>query len=88
MLMMVEEAFAEIDRVLCVRFNGWLFQGYEDAKAVLIETIVEELLQSRSASTKIIDQAKKVLRRVDWMKVARKAVGLAFSVATGIPPGI
>lgn len=84
-LMMVEEAFAKIDRVLCVRFNGWLFQGYEDAKAVLIETIVEELLQSRSVSNKITDQAKKVLRRVDWMKVARKAGGLALSLATGIP---
>lgn len=84
-LMMVEEAFAKNDRVLCVRFNGWLFQGFEDAKAVLIETIIKELLQGRSASKKIIDQAKKVLRRVDWMKAARKAGGLAFSVATGIP---
>lgn len=84
-LMMVEESFAPNDRVLCVRFNGWLFQGYEDAKAVLIEMIVGELLQSRSTSTKIIDQAKKVLRRVDWMKLARKAGGIAFSVATGIP---
>jgi len=84
-LMMVEEAFTERDRVLCVRFNGWLFQGYEDAKAVLIETIVEELLRSRSASAKVIDQAKTVLRRVDWMKFARKVGGLAFTAATGIP---
>jgi hypothetical protein len=84
-LMMVEEAFAKDDRVLCVRFNGWLFEGYEDAKAVLIETIVTELLQSRSGSAKVLDQAKKVLRRVDWMKVARKAGGFAFTAATGIP---
>jgi len=84
-LMMVEEAFAKSERVLCVRFNGWLFEGYEDAKAVLIETIVDELLQKRSTSTKVIDQAKKVLRRVDWMKAARKAGSLAFTLATGIP---
>lgn len=84
-LMMVEDAFAKSDRVLCVRFNGWLFQGFEDAKAVLIETIVQKLLSSRSISTKVIDQAKKVLRRVDWMKLARKVAGLAFTTATGIP---
>ncbi|MDE3021533.1 MAG: AAA family ATPase [Pseudomonadota bacterium] len=84
-LMMVEEAFAKEDRVLCVRFNGWLFQGYEDAKAVLIETIVEELLRKRSTSAKVSDQAKQVLRRVDWMKIARKVGGLAFTAATGIP---
>src|SRR3546814_6219882 len=28
-LMMVEEAFSD-DRVLCVRFNGWLFQRSEE----------------------------------------------------------
>lgn len=84
-LRMVEENFANKDGVLCVRFNGWLFQGYEDAKAVLIETIVEELLRSRSDSTKLVDQAKKVLRRVNWMKVARKVSGLTFTATTGIP---
>ena len=33
-LMMVEEAFEDNERVLCVRFNGWLFQGFEDAKGL------------------------------------------------------
>ena len=82
---MVEEAFEDNERVLCVRFNGWLFQGFEDAKAVLIETIVDELLRKRSKRDKVADQAKKVLRRVDWMKVARKASSYGISLATGIP---
>ena len=84
-LMMVEEAFEKDGRILCVRFNGWLFQGFEDAKAVLIETIVAELLRERSACDRVADQAKKVLRRVDWMKVARKAGTCGLSLATGIP---
>ena len=84
-LMMVEEAFEDSEPILCVRFNGWLFQGFEDAKAVLIETIVEELLRKRSKRGKLADQAKKVLRRVDWMKVARKASTYGISLATGIP---
>lgn len=84
-LMMVEKAFSNQDRILCVRFNGWLFQGFEDAKAVLIETIVEELLRNRPMSTRLADQAKKVLRRVDWMKLARKAGQFAFIAATGVP---
>ena len=84
-LMMVEEAFKENERFLCVRFNGWLFQGFEDAKAVLIETIVKELLQRRSTHDRVLDQASKVLRRVDWMKFARKATAYGASLATGIP---
>ena len=84
-LMMTEEAFSDYDRVLCVRFNGWLFQGFEDAKAVLIETIVEELRRKRPTSRKVAEQAKTVLRRVDWMKLARKAGAYGLTLATGIP---
>ena len=47
-LMMIEKSFASEDATLCVRFNGWLFEGYDDAKAVLIETIIAELLKKRS----------------------------------------
>ena len=84
-LMMVEKAFEKNERVLCVRFNGWLFQGFEDAKAVLIETIVDKLLRERSVCEKVADQAKKVLRRVNWMKVARKAGAYGISLVTGVP---
>ncbi|MCE8003960.1 Qat anti-phage system ATPase QatA [Billgrantia ethanolica] len=84
-LMMVEETFSNNERVLCVRFNGWLFQGFEDAKTVLIETIVEELRRKRPTSQKVAEQARKVLRRVDWMKLARKAGAYGLTLATGIP---
>ncbi|MBO9508777.1 Qat anti-phage system ATPase QatA [Thalassospira sp. A3_1] len=84
-LMMVDKCFSGDDDVLCVRFNGWLFQGYEDAKAVLIETIVEELLKNRSSLDKVVDKAKDVLRRVNWMKLARQTGQLGFTLATGIP---
>nr|WP_088652247.1 P-loop NTPase fold protein [Marinibacterium profundimaris] len=60
-LMMVEQTFKDDERVLCIRFNGWLFQGFDDAKTVLIETIVEELMKSRSGSQKVIDQGKKTV---------------------------
>ena len=76
-LLMVEEAFEGSERILCVRFNGWLFQGFEDAKAVLIETVVDELLRKRPKHRKLAEQAEEVLRRVDWMKVARKASAYA-----------
>lgn len=84
-LMMVEKAFEQHEHVLCVRFNGWLFQGFEDAKAVLIETIVDELLRKRSTRKKVSEYARKVLRRVDWMKIARKASVYGISLATGVP---
>jgi hypothetical protein len=88
-LKMTEASFQGKDRVLCLWFNGWTFEGFEDAKTVVIETIVDELRRSRPASTKVAEAAKKVLRRVDWLKLARKAGGVAFTLATGVPaPGL
>ena len=84
-LKMLEGEFAGDERVLCLWFNGWTFEGFEDAKTVVIETIVDELRRARPTSKKVADAAKKVLKRVDWLKLARKAGGFAFTAATGIP---
>lgn len=84
-LKMTEAAFAEDERVLCLWFNGWTFEGFEDAKTVVIETIVDELRRARPASAKVAEAARKVLKRIDWLKVAKKAGGFAFTSITGIP---
>jgi predicted KAP-like P-loop ATPase len=84
-LKMTAASFAGDKRVLCLWFNGWAFEGFEDAKAVVIETIVDELKRARSGVTKVADAARKVLKRIDWLKLAKKAGGLAFTATTGIP---
>lgn len=84
-LLMLEDEFADDDRTAVVRFNGWLFQGLEDAKIVIIETIIDQLLRDRSTATKLKDSSLKLLKRVDLMKVASKAGGLAMTGLTGIP---
>ncbi len=84
-LKMISGAFQNQDGILTIWFNGWTFEGFDDAKTVVIETLVTELKRARPTSTKVADAAKKVLRRIDWLKVAQKAGGLAFTVTTGIP---
>lgn len=72
-------------RTLCVWFNGWTFEGFDDAKTVVMETIVAELLRARPKHRKVVAAAKKVLKRIDWLKVAKKAGGVAFTAMTGVP---
>ena len=84
-LEMIEAGFEGESKVLCLKFNGWRFQGFEDAKIALIEGIVTGLIEKRPALTKAAEQVKAVFRRIDWLKVAKKAGGLAFTAATGIP---
>ena len=50
-LEMVEASFGDEKKVLCLKFNGWRFQGFEDAKIALIEGIVtahQQLLRRRA----------------------------------------
>lgn len=84
-LEMVEKAFPDEGDVLCLKFSGWQFQGFEDAKIALIEGVVNGLIEKRSLTTKAADEVKRILKSVDWLKVAKKGGGLALTAFTGIP---
>lgn len=84
-LKMVESAMSEDKQVACLWFNGWAFQGFDDAKTVLIEVIISELCRQRSGYGKVKEISKGLLKRVEWLKLARRGAGLAFTLATGLP---
>jgi len=84
-LEMIEAGFTGNNEVLCLKFNGWRFQGFEDAKIALIEGIVTGLVEKRPALTKATGAVKDVFHRIDWLKVAKRAGGLAVTAFTGIP---
>lgn len=84
-LEMIEAGLSGTDEVLCIKFNGWRFQGFEDAKIALIEGIVTGLVEARPALTKSADAVKDVFKRIDWLKIARHGGGLALTALTGIP---
>lgn len=84
-LEMIEVGFEGEEKVLCLKFNGWRFQGFEDAKIALIEGIVTGLIEKRPALTKAAEAVKDIFRRIDWLKVAKRAGGLALTAFTGIP---
>lgn len=84
-LEMIEEGFLGNDDVLCLKFNGWRFQGFEDAKIALIEGIVTSLVEKRPVLKKAASTVKDVFSRIDWLKVAKRGGGLALTAITGIP---
>lgn len=84
-LEMIEAGFEKQTDVLCLKFNGWRSQGFEDAKIALIEGIVTGLIEKRSALTKTCEAVKNVFRRIDWLKAAKRAGSLAFTAFSGIP---
>ena len=84
-LEMIEAGLEAEGGVVCLKFNGWRFQGFEDAKIALIEAIVTALADECGLMEKAADAVKEVFRRIDWLKVAKKAGGLALTAFTGVP---
>jgi hypothetical protein len=62
------------DGTFVLYFNGWLFEGYDDAKAALLESIVKAFEENKEFITEVKEKAKKLLKSVNWMRV----LGLGF----------
>lgn len=62
------------DDTLVLYFNGWIFEGYDDAKAALLETIIEKFEKHKRLAPKIKDETVRLLKSVNWMRV----LGLGF----------
>ena len=84
-LEMIDGALREDEDVLCIKFNGWRFQGFEDAKIALIEGIVTELIERRSLGIEAAEAVTNIFKRIDWLKIARHGGGLAFTALSGVP---
>lgn len=84
-LKMIESELNQDKKVSVLWFNGWTFEGFDDAKTILIESTITELSRQRSATGKVREIAGRLLRRVDWLKIAKRGGSIAFNVLTGLP---
>src|SRR5271170_7450038 len=84
-LAMAEARFRANPKILCIKFNGWQFQGFEDAKAALIETIITELRDAKKDNEGLQTKAAALLKRVNYLKIAKKGAPWIVSLFTGLP---
>ena len=77
---------AEDSQFVFVEFNAWLYQGYDDARAALMEVIANKLTEEAESRQKGIDKAKEFLKRVNWLRVIKTGVGIAAPLVLGLPP--
>lgn len=85
---MVEQHLTSMDgkSILCIRFNGWLFEGYEDAKTALCGTILESIHKKEGISSQVKGKVKKLWNKVDVQKILGKGIryGLDYFMTGGV----
>lgn len=105
-LQIIKDKFEEKDKndefiekeTLCIYFNGWTFEGYDDAKAALLNAILKELEDNKKLTEEIKEaikeKAKKLWKSIDWMRgagmvlknVALPAVSAYFTSGLSLIP--
>lgn len=88
LLGMIERDLGEDPDALVVRFNGWQFEGYDDAKAALMGSVldaVQDKLRSQKGKEAALDLTKRLLRRVDWLKLAGSGAKALVPALLGAP---
>lgn len=69
---------------IVVRFDAWLYQGYDDARAALMEVIATRLLKEAKGNEGLLEKGRSLLSRVNAMR----AIGLTAELgaaAMGFP---
>lgn len=61
-------------KTLCIEFDGWLFEGYEDTKTSLCGTILDTLADEERFGPEVADRAKELIKKVDFKKLIGKGV--------------
>jgi hypothetical protein len=85
---MLQRQLEQDEQVAVVYFDAWLFEGYDDAKSALISSIIKQLAEHKRFPSALTDQAAKLIRRVNWMRVLKMgwdnvALPAVLAYATG-----
>jgi predicted KAP-like P-loop ATPase len=69
---------------ILLEFNAWLYQGYDDARMALLQTVADRLYKEAEKRKTHVDKAKEFLKRVNWLRVGKL---LAPSIAGAVVGG-
>lgn len=89
LLKMIRADLEKESGVMCLSFDGWLFEGYEDAKTALMGTILDAIEdrigENATLWEKVKERFEALRQRVNWMRLAAMTGRVAIPVLTGLP---
>ena len=69
---------------IVIKFDAWLYQGFDDARAALLEVIASHLIQAANDNETILQKSKNLLARIDGLRLAGLFVEVV-ALAAGLP---
>ncbi|WPC42846.1 P-loop NTPase fold protein [Clostridium sp. JS66] len=92
LIKLIEEKIKPLNvknKIICINLNAWMFEGYDEAKTALMESLLRAIKDNDDVISKCEEEVVKLIKRVDWIRLAgnsiKKGVPLALSLASGNP---
>jgi predicted KAP-like P-loop ATPase len=86
LIRMSMKSFEGEEDTVCLVFNGWLFEGYEDAKTALMGSILDAIQKQTNLTTKAKKCITGLYKSVDKLKLLKNGIkyGADFLLTGGI----
>lgn len=75
-------------RYIVTTFNPWLYQGFEDARTALLQTVGDAVLKEAEGNAGLLDKAKSLVKRINLLRLAQLGGEVAATIITGVPVGL
>jgi len=73
---------------IVIEFDAWLFQGFDDSKAALMEVVADTLINATKDNAGLLGKAKDLAARVNYFRALGVAADFGIGMALGVPPGL
>lgn len=73
---------------IVVNFDAWLYQGFDDARAALMEVVSQRVLTLAKEKETLIEKAQTFAGRINYFRAIGLAADFGLGMALGIPPGL
>ncbi len=89
LLNLIETNLSGSNDAVCIVLNAWQFEGYEDAKIAIMESLLKAIKENKTFWENAKENIKALLSRIDFLKlgkdIAIKGVPIAIGALTGNP---
>lgn len=73
---------------IIIEFDAWLYQGFDDAKAALMEVVAARLLEATKNNESLFQKARSFAGRINYFRALGLAADFGVGMALGVPPGL
>ena len=67
----LKEADATDQKYVFLEFNAWLYQGYDDARMALLQSVADRLVSESERRQTYVEKALEFAKRVNWLRVGK-----------------